>query len=149
MPKLGYARIDYQTVGDNSIDRKKRRKRKKRRFTGKQRYIAKHIKANQSDRNSKRYWAWRKKVLSRDNWTCQDCGKKGRSVQVIAHHIKMWVNYPALRFTVSNGRTVCEDCHILIHPWINSERCAELKATLKPNIGKRLKIKTILRKSKV
>lgn len=81
-------------------------------------------KTNLSDRLKKteKYKLWRKSVFERDNYTCQECGKKGVYLQ--AHHIfsksklielnnndydkcikdeKMW--------EVSNGLTLCKICH--------------------------------------
>src|ERR1022692_4646359 len=52
---------------------------------------------------------WRKAVFSRDNYTCQDCGVKGGRLQ--AHHIKAFKAFPELRHTLSNGLTLCLDCH--------------------------------------
>jgi len=52
---------------------------------------------------------WRKAVYKRDNYTCQKCGHKGRGLQ--AHHIKPFIDFPELRLDVSNGITLCPDCH--------------------------------------
>ena len=56
------------------------------------------------------YIAWRKKVYSRDNHTCQwpGCNKK---TGLNAHHIKMWAHYPGLRFEPDNGITLCKYHH--------------------------------------
>ena len=51
---------------------------------------------------------WSRAVLKRDNYTCR-CGKKGRGLQ--AHHIKPFIDFPELRLDVSNGVTLCLDCH--------------------------------------
>jgi ribosomal protein S27AE len=61
-------------------------------------------------RRSPEYYQWRKEVLKRDNFTCQECGKTGESLH--AHHKKEVFNYPELIFEVSNGITLCEPCHI-------------------------------------
>jgi hypothetical protein len=64
-------------------------------------------------RASYRYKEWRKKVFTRDNWTCQKCGKKGGTLN--PHHIKPFAEYPKLRFVVNNGITLCKKCHKKAH----------------------------------
>lgn len=56
---------------------------------------------------------WADKVVSRDNQTCQHCGATG--VELHAHHIKPWKDYPELRDDVSNGVTLCAPCHWAVH----------------------------------
>jgi len=56
-----------------------------------------------------RYIKWREKVFKRDGYICQGCKKPKQ--YITAHHIKSWAHYPKLRFVVSNGQTLCEDCH--------------------------------------
>jgi hypothetical protein len=62
------------------------------------------------ERATKEYQQWRKAVLERDNYTCQDpdC-TDGHSL--CTHHIKMWVDYPELRYDIDNGITLCLTCH--------------------------------------
>ena len=55
---------------------------------------------------------WRSKVFERDLYTCQICNKSGCYLE--AHHIKSFSEYPKLRFEISNGITLCQDCHIKI-----------------------------------
>lgn len=65
-------------------------------------------------RNSYRYQQWRKSVFERDGYTCVICGAKsvkGESVYLEADHIRPFAHYPELRFDLSNGRTLCKDCH--------------------------------------
>jgi len=57
---------------------------------------------------SPRYKRWRKKVVDRDNYTCQKCGSKK---QPQAHHLKNKKDYPELMFNVDNGQTLCYKCH--------------------------------------
>lgn len=57
---------------------------------------------------------WRKQIFERDNYTCQECGVMNGNVH--AHHIKSWADYPKLRFEISNGITLCVDCHCKKHP---------------------------------
>lgn len=58
------------------------------------------------------YKQWRKEVFERDNYTCQECSKKGGNLQ--ADHIKRWSKFPKLRYSVENGRTLCVSCHYKI-----------------------------------
>lgn len=53
---------------------------------------------------------WREAVFERDDYTCQICGVRG-GVELNADHIKPFAYFPELRFELSNGRTLCVDCH--------------------------------------
>ena len=69
---------------------------------------------NRKIRYSARMEKWRKTVFTRDDYMCQHCGArsgKGRPVHLHAHHVKSFAYYPELRFEVSNGLTLCRDCH--------------------------------------
>jgi predicted restriction endonuclease len=65
------------------------------------------------DFNNNQYKQWRKAVYKRDNFHCRwpNCSIK---TKLNAHHIKTWANYPALRFTVENGITLCKHHHKMI-----------------------------------
>lgn len=52
---------------------------------------------------------WRRAVFERDNYTCQMCGIRGSYLE--ADHIKPWAYFPKLRFELTNGRTLCRNCH--------------------------------------
>ncbi len=57
---------------------------------------------------------WRKQVFERDNYTCQKCGLRsgnGKKVVLNADHIKPFAYFPELRYELSNGRTLCVECH--------------------------------------
>ena len=65
-------------------------------------------------RKSTEYKLWRKAVFERDNYTCIWCDdrqKAGHKVILHADHIKPFAYFPALRFAIDNGRTLCFDCH--------------------------------------
>lgn len=55
------------------------------------------------------YKAFRKAVLKRDKYKCKypQCNKSARQV----HHIIRWADSVHLRYTVSNGISLCYDCH--------------------------------------
>ena len=56
--------------------------------------------------------AWKifsKWIRERDNYTCQICGIRGGELE--ADHIKQFAYFPELRFELSNGRTLCKECH--------------------------------------
>jgi len=64
---------------------------------------------NRHIRGSFEYRQWRKSVFERDNYICQLCGVKGGQLNV--DHIKPFADYPELRFSLLNGRTLCRVCH--------------------------------------
>lgn len=61
------------------------------------------------DMSTARYRRWRAQVFARDDFTCVFCGKRGGHMN--ADHIRPWAYFPSLRYEVSNGRTLCLDCH--------------------------------------
>lgn len=56
---------------------------------------------------------WRKQVIERDSSCCTICGKFCMYPQT--HHVKFATAYPEMQYDVDNGRTVCYDCHMIIH----------------------------------
>lgn len=66
-------------------------------------------------RQSTSYKNWRTSVFQRDNFTCQECGERGGELN--ADHIKPFAFFPELRLELSNGRTLCIDCHKKTDTW--------------------------------
>jgi hypothetical protein len=64
-----------------------------------------------------RYVEWRNAVLARDNYVCRHCGRKCRKYErgLAAHHVKEYATHPDLRYDVSNGITLCRQCHLSLH----------------------------------
>lgn len=80
-------------------------------------------KENERIRKSIAYKKWRSDVFARDNYTCQICKRKETvSGKLEADHIKQFAKYPELRFDVSNGRTLCKECHKKTDTYLNKGR---------------------------
>jgi len=59
-----------------------------------------------------KYRWWRDGCVTRDDYTCQDCKTQYLLEGFLdVHHIKSKSKYPELRYEVSNGRTLCPNCH--------------------------------------
>lgn len=63
-------------------------------------------------RRSSKYRKWKLEVLKRDNNKCVKCGTKEK---LHAHHIKPFSDNKELRYEVSNGITLCNQCHKEVH----------------------------------
>ena len=59
-------------------------------------------------RHTKENKEWRLQVLERDLYTCQECGSTER---LEVHHKMAVCKYPELVNVLSNGITLCHDCH--------------------------------------
>ncbi|HHQ2477321.1 TPA: HNH endonuclease [Bacillus cereus] len=64
-----------------------------------------------------RFQKLRKRILKRDNYTCQRCIKFGRHDESIhenlqCHHIKSWRDFPELAYDENNLIIVCRDCNL-------------------------------------
>ena len=63
---------------------------------------------------------WRLKVFNRDDFTCQECNKKGGDIN--AHHIIFWSEDKDKRFLIGNGVTLCVPCHKYVHSFYKNIR---------------------------
>jgi 5-methylcytosine-specific restriction endonuclease McrA len=63
--------------------------------------------------NSPEHIEFRKLVFKRDNFTCQDCGERG--VKINAHHIVPVSVDISLIGELTNGVTLCHECHWARH----------------------------------
>jgi hypothetical protein len=60
------------------------------------------------------YERWRQFVFERDNYSCLKCGNFYQ-VELNAHHIQNFSQRKDLATDLSNGATLCRDCHINFH----------------------------------
>ena len=63
------------------------------------------------DRTSSEYQQWRQDVRRRDGNACRRCGF---NTNLEVHHIKPLVKYPEFAAELSNGLTLCGNCHSLL-----------------------------------
>lgn len=70
---------------------------------------------NKHIRNSLEYKNWRTSVFKRDDYQCQMPGCLGKTNKINANHILKFSDYPDRRLEISNGITLCVDCHRHIH----------------------------------
>lgn len=64
------------------------------------------------------YSEWREAVFLRDNFQCQKCGSQEA---VEAHHIFSYNLFPESRTDVTNGVTLCYECHKNFHQLYGKE----------------------------
>lgn len=113
----GLSGVDNPLTGRKNSEEARRRmsdKAKERVISGKCNFWRGGVhKKNATERHivmsSFEYKQWRRLVYERDNYTCQICNKRGGILH--ADHIKPFLKFPELRTELSNGRTVCAQCH--------------------------------------
>lgn len=59
------------------------------------------------------YSNWRTQVFTKDNYTCDKCGQYGKKLN--AHHKNGWNKFIEDRMKISNGITLCSQCHKDFH----------------------------------
>lgn len=66
---------------------------------------------------SAKWKRFRKRVLIRDDYTCQRCKRYGRLTPAReVHHIKHLEEFPELAYDPANCVSLCKGCHNLMHP---------------------------------
>lgn len=65
-------------------------------------------------RDTYRASRWRSAVYARDYFSCQCCGD-ARGGNLNAHHIRNHATNKKLRWKISNGITLCDECHRGFH----------------------------------
>ena len=70
----------------------------------------------QNGRNYPEYTEFIKKVLARDNYTCQCCGDTNSS-EMEVHHLYGYYGYPEYRTDQTQAITLCKKCHGTFHVW--------------------------------
>lgn len=88
----------------------------------------------QSIKNLLEYNNWRKQIFIRDNFTCQECGQYGVKLN---NFLKEYDQFSPIEdketlvrlaikwkpfWNINNGKTLCEDCHLILHPSYNLRR---------------------------
>jgi hypothetical protein len=66
-------------------------------------------------RESLEYKVWKLEVYKRDGGVCRICGVRCNDKTIVAHHLKLFRDFPELRFSVDNGITLCRSCHTKLH----------------------------------
>jgi len=97
--------------------RKKLSKSRKGKYSGKDNHMW-NPNLTDEDRSDRRYIPeykeWKFEVKERDNFTCKRC-KDDKGGNLVSHHILNYSTNKNLRFEISNGITLCENCHKLFH----------------------------------
>lgn len=68
---------------------------------------------NRYESASKNIYKWRKLIYEKNDYTCQNCSKRGGDLN--AHHLDGWHWCKEKRFDVENGATLCVSCHRAFH----------------------------------
>jgi hypothetical protein len=110
------------------VERSKRNKGKKSHF-----WKGGITNKNKIIRMSLNYKLWRKAVFERDNYICVFCGQRGEKLQ--ADHIKPFAYFPKFRFDISNGRTLCENCHKKTSTYLKNDFLRKQEITAGQRLG--------------
>lgn len=81
--------------------------------------LAYEEKLPKSVRNSPEYQRFRVAVLKRDGYKCVFCSSEEK---LCVHHITPYSKSAKMAMDISNGQTLCEDCHGAVHGKISKAR---------------------------
>lgn len=71
---------------------------------------------------SKKWKRKRENILRRDEYTCQECKRYGKTVQAnTVHHIFPLENYQELKLVNDNLISLCDKCHEAMHNRFTNE----------------------------
>lgn len=79
----------------------------------------------------------REEVLKADNYTCQICFKKDKSLEV--HHKKYKFGHMAWQYETRELITLCHDCHELYHKELNIFKFCKTIFSIFPSYGSSIK----------
>lgn len=78
-------------------------------------YKGNESRGEQTRRSWVEYRNWKKAIHTRDCGRCRLCFSLK---DIHAHHINSWSEYPADRYKIANGITLCRICHLeFVHQW--------------------------------
>lgn len=66
-------------------------------------------------RLSLEYRIWQLEIYKRDKGICRLCGRRCNNKSIVAHHLRLFSEFPELRFSMDNGVTLCRSCHVKLH----------------------------------
>lgn len=92
---------------------------------------------NKKIRNSQEYKIWRISVFERNKYTCVDCGSFGGKLN--ADHTLPFSMYEGARFNLSNGRTLCINCHKRTNTFLTPKYSSKKTMALIEKIQSRIK----------
>lgn len=96
-------------------------------------------------RKEKKYKGWQSDIFKRDNWTCQNCGRRSKAggrIELNAHHVIEFAqilkenNIKTIKqayqckelWNLENGVTLCDECHKIVHRF-TGQKAIKLKST--------------------
>lgn len=66
--------------------------------------------------DTKRWETFRKSILRRDKYQCQECRRYGRLREAQhVHHVNPVEHYPEMAYTPWNCISLCQQCHNAMH----------------------------------